>query len=141
MIYEYYDLIQNFIPQAMVPRSLSCHPLLLMSCQQTLVTQLLASRSKSGYESLSSILGSGVHDFQRLTGLGGQGAELGILRQRILRGWGGKMRPAGSDGETVLSSGPGFARPRLSALIPLAPDHVTVVAIEKSIMVRLGDYP
>ena len=32
------------------------------------------------------------------------------------------MPPAGSDGERVLSSGLGCARPRLSALIPLVPE-------------------
>ena len=49
-------------------------------------------------------------------------AELDILRRWELRGWGGKMPPAGSDGEKVLSSGPACARPRLPALIPLAPE-------------------
>ena len=32
------------------------------------------------------------------------------------------MHPAGSNGKMVLSSGPDCARPRLSALIPLAPE-------------------
>ena len=66
--------------------------------------------------------GSRFHNFQRLRGLGGQGAELDILRHWDLRGWGGKMRPAGSGGKMVLSSGPVCSRPRLPALIPLAPE-------------------
>ena len=64
----------------------------------------------------------GFHNFRRLRGLGGQGDKLGILRRWDLRGWGGKMRPAGSEGEMVLSSCPVSSRPRLSALIPLAPE-------------------
>ena len=67
-------------------------------------------------------LGSEFHNFQRLRGLGGQGAELEILRRWELRRWGGKIPPAGSGGEKVLSSGPVCARPRLPALIPLAPE-------------------
>ena len=67
-------------------------------------------------------LGSEFHNFQRLRGLGGQGAELDILRRCDLRGWGGKMHPAGSGGEMDLSSGPVCARPRLPALIPLTPE-------------------
>ena len=81
------------------------------SCEQTWVTRSPSSR-----------LGSGVHNFQRLRGLGGQSAELGILRRCFLRGWGGKMRPAGSDGETVLSSCSVSSRPRLPALTTLVPE-------------------
>ena len=65
---------------------------------------------------------SGFHNFKRLRGLGGQGAEFGILRRWDLRGWGGKIHPAGSGGEMFLSSGLVCARPRLPALIPLAPE-------------------
>jgi hypothetical protein len=67
-------------------------------------------------------VGSGFHIFYRFRGLGGQGAELDILRHWDLRGWGGKIHPAGSGGEMVLSPGPVCARPRLPALIPLAPE-------------------
>ena len=67
-------------------------------------------------------LGSGFHNFQRFRGLGGQGAELDILRRWELRRWGGKIPPAGSGGEKVLSYGPVYTRPRLPALIPLAPE-------------------
>ena len=48
-------------------------------------------------------------------------AELGILRRWDLRGWGGKMHPAGSDGKTVLSSGLICARPRLPGAHPPGP--------------------
>ena len=86
-------------------------------------------------ESLSLSLGSGIHNFQRIRGLGDQGAELDILRRWFLRRWGGKMHPAGSDGKMVLSSGPVFAQPGLSRSerdsSPWPPSHVTVVAIEK----------
>ena len=58
----------------------------------------------------------------RLRDLGGQGAELDILRHWDLRGLGGKMHPAGSDGKKGFSSGPVCARPRLPALIPLTPE-------------------
>jgi hypothetical protein len=67
-------------------------------------------------------LGSGFHNFQRLRGLGSQGAELDILRRWDLRGWGGKMHPAGSGGKKVLSSDPVCPLPRLPVLIPLAPE-------------------
>jgi len=80
-------------------------------CKQTWVT-LVGDKN----------LGRGFHNFQRFRGLGGQGAELGILRHWDLRGWGGKMHPAGSDGEIVLSFCPVYTRPRLPALIPLAPE-------------------
>jgi hypothetical protein len=45
-----------------------------------------------------------------------------ILRRWDLRRWGGKMRPACFDGKMLLSSWPVCARPRLSALTPLAPE-------------------
>ena len=67
-------------------------------------------------------VGSEFHIFYRLRGLDGQGAELDILRRWDLRGWGGKIHPAGCGGEMVLSAGPVCARPRLPALIPLAPE-------------------
>ena len=44
-------------------------------------------------------------------GLGGRGAEPGIHRGWSLRRWGGKMRPASSDGKMDLFSGPISARP------------------------------
>ncbi len=72
-----------------------------MSCQQTWVTRLLASRGKSGHECQPSNLASGFHNFQRLGGLGVQGAELGILRLCLLRRWGVKMPPAASGGKRV----------------------------------------
>ena len=62
------------------------------------------------------------HILQRVRGLGGQGAELGILRRWDLRGQGGKMRPAGCHGKKVLKSGQICARPRLPALTTLAPE-------------------
>jgi hypothetical protein len=96
------------IEKAMVPSTPKRSPL---CCKQTWVT-LVGDKS----------LGRGFHNFQRIRGLGGQGAELDILRHWDLRGWGGKMHPAGSGGKMVLSSGPVFARPRLSALIPLTPE-------------------
>ncbi len=48
----------------------------------------------------------GLHNFERFRGLGGQGAELDILRRWDLRGRGGKIRPAGTDGKRVSSSSP-----------------------------------
>ena len=52
------------------------------------------------------------------------------------------MRPAGSDGMMVLSSGPFSSRPRLPALIPLAPEprHGGGL-IKKDIMDRPGVIP
>jgi hypothetical protein len=64
----------------------------------------------------------GFHNFQPFRGLGAQGAELDSLRRWDLRGWGGKVHPALSDGKKILSSGPVCARPRLPALIALAPE-------------------
>jgi hypothetical protein len=96
-----------------------------VSCQQTWVTRLFARWDKSGDScgaSLASSLGSWFHNFERLTGLGGQGAELGILRHWDLRKWGGMMRPAGFDGKTVFIYYPVCARPRLPALTTLAPE-------------------
>ena len=49
-------------------------------------------------------LASTFHNFERFRGLGGQGAELGMLRRCDLRGWDMKMHPAVSDGEMVLAS-------------------------------------
>jgi hypothetical protein len=83
----------------------------LLYCKQTRVT-LVGDKS----------LGMGLHNFQRFRGLGGQGAELDILRHWDLRGWGGKMHPAGYDGKMILSSRPVSSRPRLPALIPLTPE-------------------
>jgi hypothetical protein len=80
-------------------------------CKQTWVTLV-------GDESL----GRGFHYFQRFRGPGDQGAELDIPRRWDLRGWGGKMHPADSGGQMVLSSGPVCARPRLPALIALIPE-------------------
>ena len=82
-----------------------------ISCKQAWVTLVVDKSLRRGF-----------HNFQRLTGLGGQGAELDILRRWNLRGWGGKMHPVGSDGKMVLSSGPVCSRPRLPALIPPAPE-------------------
>jgi hypothetical protein len=74
------------------------------------------------YRAPNVSLGSLFHHGQRLRGLGGQGAELGILRRCDLRRWGGQMHPAGLDGKRLLSSGPVCARPRLPALTTLAPE-------------------
>jgi hypothetical protein len=64
----------------------------------------------------------GSHNFQPFRGLGTQGAELDSLRRWNLRGSGGKMHAAVSDGKKILSSGAVCARPRLPALIALAPE-------------------
>ena len=70
----------------------------------------------------------GSRNFQQVTGLGGQGGELGILRQWDLRGWGGKMRPGACHGRMALSSVPLSARPRLpGAHHPGRRAHVTAV--------------
>ena len=80
-------------------------------CKQTWVT-LVGDKS----------LGRRFHNFQQFRGLGGQGAERDIPRHWDLRRWGGKISPAVSDGEKVISSGPVCARPGLPAFIPLAPE-------------------
>ncbi len=70
----------------------------------------------------SRLRGSRFHNSQWLRGLGGQGAELGILRRWFHRRWGGKMHPARFGGKVLLSSWPVCARPRLPALTALAPE-------------------
>ena len=57
------------------------------------------------------------------SGSEGPGARvLSLTRRWDLLRRGEKRHPAGSDGEKVLSSDPTIARPRLPALIPLAPE-------------------
>jgi hypothetical protein len=63
-------------------------------------------------------------------------------RRYFLRRWGGKMHPAGSDGKMVLSSGAVFARPRLPALIPLAPEpRHGGDPVEEALWIGLGIIP
>ena len=95
-----------------------------LSDQQTWVTRLLASRGggKRGHGSLASSRGSGFQNFQRVSGLGDQGAELGILRRWDLRRWAGKMRPTGFGGKMLFPSWPVCSRPRLPALTTLVPE-------------------
>jgi len=84
----------------------------------------------------------GFHNCQRLRGLGGEGAELGILRRWDLRRWGGKMHPAGSEGEMVLSSLPGFLPAEAAGAHPPGPRAPSRLwPSNKSIMDWPGDYP